>query len=225
MSILISVKVNKNVYLRDPLQTELGRNILKFGIILMEEIGFEAFNFKKLAKRMTSTEASIYRYFENKHYLLVYIASWYWDYLDYLLTINTRNLDDPKEKLKIAIETLVDAASADNNVEYIDQEKLHKLIVEESTKVYHIKNVDEENKVGLFKNYKNLSNTLASYINEINPEFRYPHAFATSMLEMMINHTYYAEHLPSLTEIQDNQTNNDELKEMLYYFSDRLLQP
>jgi hypothetical protein len=51
----------------------------------------------KLAK--DTTEAGIYRYFENKHLLLTYIISWYWvDRIpDYL---SNKNIKDPKLKLK-----------------------------------------------------------------------------------------------------------------------------
>ena len=51
----------------------------------MVEIGFESFTFKKLAAKIESTEASVYRYFENKHKLLIYLVSWYWNWVEYRL--------------------------------------------------------------------------------------------------------------------------------------------
>ena len=55
---------------RDPQETELGRKIIEFSIILIEKIGFEAFTFKKLANEIGSTEKSIYRYLR--------ISTFYW---------------------------------------------------------------------------------------------------------------------------------------------------
>ena len=95
MSFEIKMSLNKGLYLKEPQDSGLGRNIIKHSILLIDEIGFESFNFKKLAIRIKSTEASIYRYFENKHLLLLYLVSWYWEWVGYLININTMNIDDP----------------------------------------------------------------------------------------------------------------------------------
>lgn len=57
MSASIQIKVNPNIYLRDPQETPLGKNIIKQGILLMDEIGLERFTFKKLGERIPCTEA------------------------------------------------------------------------------------------------------------------------------------------------------------------------
>ena len=69
--------MNEKLFLRDPEQSELGRRIIRQGIILISEVGLEETTFRKLAERMGTKEASIYRYFENKHRLLVYLVAWY----------------------------------------------------------------------------------------------------------------------------------------------------
>ena len=68
MAVNIRISLNPGLYLKDPQESDLGRRIIKHSILLLEELGFEQFNFKKLAEAMGSTEASIYRYFENKHF-------------------------------------------------------------------------------------------------------------------------------------------------------------
>ena len=60
MVITTSVAIPSGLYLRDPLQTELGRNIIGHSVVLIDELGFEAFTFKKLAMRMGSNETSLY---------------------------------------------------------------------------------------------------------------------------------------------------------------------
>ncbi|MGZ5010791.1 MAG: TetR/AcrR family transcriptional regulator, partial [Methylobacter sp.] len=65
--------MNDKLFLRDPEQSELGKKIILHSIQLIHKNGFEAFTFKKLAEAIGTTEAGIYRYFENKHRLLIYI--------------------------------------------------------------------------------------------------------------------------------------------------------
>lgn len=202
MGITIQMKLNEKLFLRDPQDTKLGRNIIQYSILLIDEIGFEGFTFKKLATKIGSTEASIYRYFENKHLLLVYLLCWYWEWMKFRIDYNTMNIDDPKERLKIAISSIVDTAKRNTSIEFVDEDILHRIVVAEATKAYHTKEVDKENRHGFFLTYKSLSKKIADIIHEINPEFIYPRALASTLLEMANNHIYFAEHLPSLTDIK-----------------------
>ena len=222
MSVKVTVTVNSKIYLRDPLQTQLGKKILEHSVLLIEDIGFESFNFKKLAEKMSSTEASVYRYFENKHKLLIYLTAWYWDYMHYCVQLNTRNITEDSEKLKLALKTIANGGDPEFMVEFIDHEKLHQIIIDESSKAYHTKFVDEENKIGLFANFKRLSGLISEMISGINPEFPYPHALATTFLNMTINHVYYADHLPSLTEVTV-QEKRESVEKMMLYFAETLL--
>ena len=66
----LSIIVSKELYIKDPISSELGEKILAQGLILMHEIGLEDFNFKKLSQKINSTESTIYRYFESKNQFL-----------------------------------------------------------------------------------------------------------------------------------------------------------
>jgi len=219
----LRISLDKGLYIRDPQDTTLGKNIIENAIQLLDEIGFEAFTFKKLACKMNSNEPSLYRYFKNKHMLLLYLFSWYWSWLSYLIDIKTMNILDPKERLKIIIRTIVDAPKEDLPIEYIDHIMLHDLIVEEGSKVYHTKSVDEENKKGFFLNYRELSDKVADTISEINPSFPYPHTLASNIFEMVNNHIYFAQHLPRLTDVHVKGDNFDEVEEMIEYFAFKIL--
>lgn len=220
----ITVDINESIYLRDPILTSLGRNILKHGIELMTEIGFEEFNFKKLATSMQSTEASIYRYFENKYMLLTYLVSWYWDFMHYMILIDTRHSMTPLQKLKQAISTLVNALHSSVTPEYINHAKLHLLIVENATKVYHNKKVDSLNKEGFYANYKKIVKTLSTMILEIDCDYVYPKALATNLIEQTLNNEYYIQHLPSLTDVKRKSTDpREQTIEMINYMIDRQL--
>ncbi len=223
MAIGIKISLNEKLYLRDPQETSLGKKLIKESIILIDDIGFEAFNFKKVAKEMGSTEASVYRYFENKHFLLIYLVSWYWEWVNYLIDIHVMNIEDPKRRLKIIIETLVYASKDNPSIDYVNESVLHRLIIAEGTKAYHTKEVDKENTDGFFINYKKLCTKVASVINEINPKFPYPHTLASNLFEMANNHIYFAQHLPTLTDVTVKDENFEEVEKMLEYFAFTLL--
>ncbi len=223
MAIGIKISLNEGLYLRDPQETTLGQKIIQHSILLIDKIGFEAFNFKKLALQMGSTEASVYRYFENKHLLLIYLVSWYWEWVSYLCDIHTMNIEDPKRRLRIIISTFVYASKDNPSIDYVNESVLHKLIIAEGSKAYHTKTIDEENKDGFFLNYKTLAQKVADVILEIKPDFPYPHALASNLFEMANNHIYFAQHLPRLTDIQVTENNFDEVEKMLEFFAFRVL--
>ncbi len=99
----LKIQVNEKIYVKDPETSTLGKKIIQESIILIDEIGFELFTFKKLGERIGSNESSIYRYFESKHKLLVYLSSWYWGWMEYRLVFSTSNIVDPMDRLKRAI--------------------------------------------------------------------------------------------------------------------------
>ena len=223
MAVNISISLNPGLYLKDPQQSELGKRIIKHSILMVNELGFEIFNFKKLAEEMKSTEASIYRYFENKHLLLIYLVSWYWEWLNYLIQIKTFNIEDPKKKLEIILHTFVSISEENPTIDYVNESALHKVVIAESTKAYHTKGVDEENNKGFFLNYKEIVTTVADVILEIKPDFPYPHALASNLYEMTNNHFYFADHLPRLTDISNKKGQNEEVEKMLLFFISKML--
>lgn len=223
MAVTIQIKLNEKLYLRDPQETELGRRIIHDSIVMIDEMGFEQFTFKKLAERIGSTEASVYRYFENKHRLLVYLLCWYWEWVKYRIEYNINNIPDAREKLRIALHTLADTSRRDPAIDYVNEDLLHRIIVAEGTKTYHTKEVDKINKEGFFLTYKALVRLLSSIIQEISPRFPYPNTLASSLLEMAHNHLYYAQHLPSLTSIKLIDGDLQPLEEMLEYFAFKML--
>ncbi|MGY8886335.1 MAG: TetR/AcrR family transcriptional regulator [Flavobacteriales bacterium] len=223
MSIEIKMSLNDGLYLREPQDSKLGRNIIQSSILLIDEFGFESFTFKKLADRINSTEASIYRYFENKHLLLLFLVNWYWEWVHYLIHFNTMNVEDPRKKLKIIIHSFVSASKNNPSVDYVNESKLHNIVISEGGKAYHTKDVDDENSKGFFLSYKNLATTVSIVISEINSDFKYPFALATNLFEMSNNHIYFAKHLPKLTDISVKENDVNEVENMLNYFTDKLL--
>lgn len=225
MAVAIKMKLNEKLYLRDPQETKLGRNIIQHSILMIDQMGFEDFTFKKLAERIDSTEASIYRYFENKHRLLLFLLSWYWEWLKYCIDLKILNIEDPRRRLRIALETLVDASHHDDpSTEHVNEAVLHRIVIAESAKGYYTKQVDSENEQGLFFTYKALCKSLQSIIVEINPRFPYPRALASTLMEMAKSHVYFSEHLPSLTDISFKAGNSEtQVKKLIIDFAFGLL--
>jgi hypothetical protein len=119
----------------------------------------------------------------------------------------------------------VDTAKRNTTVAFIDEDILHRIVVAEGTKAYHNKAVDAQNQDGFFSSYKELSKKVASVILENNPDFPYPRAMASNILEMTNNHIYFAEHLPSLTEVKANGDILAQVEELMLYYIWKLIFP
>jgi AcrR family transcriptional regulator len=197
----ISIKVPEQIYVKDPVSSELGRQILAEGLVMISDLGLEAFTFKKLALKLGTAESAIYRYFENKHKLLLYYANWYWAWLEYHLVFKTVNVSNPSEKLEKAIRTLVNIPIHESH-ELLDLKILQEVILAEAGKAYHTKGVDQENKAGVFLSYKRLSKRLADIVLEVNPKYPFANSLSSLVLEGVHHHDFIAQHLPSLTNFK-----------------------
>jgi AcrR family transcriptional regulator len=203
----ITFKLSDKLYLKDPNASILGQRIIKEGIWLMDKIGFEDFTFKKLAEEIGSTEASIYRYFENKHRFLVYLIDWYWIWLEYRIDYSLSNIPDPKQKLRRCLLLLTEENMVDKNIDHVDESALQRIVVAEFEKTYLTRYVDEDNKDGVFLPFKLLCKKIAGIISEINPTYTFPHTLVSTVMLSITHQLYYAQHLPSLTDIQYDKKN------------------
>ncbi len=203
----VTLHVDEKLYLKDPNSSETGRRILEHSIALLDEIGFEAFTFRKLALRIGSTEPTIYRYFRSKQRLLLYLTSWYWSWMEYRLLFATSNVVSAELRLRLALRELTQPIVADDATPHIDEAALYRVVVSESSKVFLNRDVDAENREGLFRSYKRLCRSVADIIAEINPEYRYPVALVSTVVESSHLQKHFAEHLPSLTNVLRHEMN------------------
>lgn len=196
----LRVDVNENIFLKDPFSSDLGKEIINISLILIADLGIENFTFKKLSVRIGCTESAVYRYFENKHKLLLFLTLWYWGFLENNLVLATVNITDPKQKLKIALEIMVKGPLFKYN-DFIDPMSLKKLLTFEATKAFMTKEIDHEYQFGFFNQFDKLIIRIAEIIHEINPDYPYPKALVSTVMESSLIQAYYSEHLPNLTEI------------------------
>ncbi len=200
MEFLLKFKMSDHLYLRDPERSELGKAIVSNGINLIDEVGFERFTFKKLAQQIESTETTIYRYFSSKHKLLTYILNWYWNYLEFVATMRLQQITDSTEKLKLILEIITHSDGYSSDIQEYNLQKLHRIVISESSKSYLVKEVDEINKEFAFNPLKSLCQFIGDVILEINPKFAYPKSLASTLMETAHAQQFFSEHLPKLTD-------------------------
>lgn len=203
------ISINEKLFVKDPESSELGKKILQNSIILIHEIGFDAFTFKKLGERIGSNESSIYRYFENKHKLLIYLTTWYWSWIEYNLVFSTNNISNPIEKLTLGIKIITKNIEDDSNTPHIDESILNKIVISEFTKTLLTKEVDEENKEGFFLVYKRIIHRIIAMIEQVNPNYPYAKSLASSIIEGSLHQNYLKQHFKTITSLSETDCLSD----------------
>ncbi|MGO4819538.1 TetR/AcrR family transcriptional regulator [Flavobacterium sp. W22_SRS_FP1] len=212
MNTLISnfkITVNDRLFVKDPETSELGKKILKHSILLIDEIGFEHFTFKKLGNRIGSNESSLYRYFENKHKLMIYLSSWYWSWIEYKLVFATTNIIDPLDKLRKAITIVTEKIDDDLSIAHINESILNKIIIVEFSKTLHSKEIDEDNKEGFFLVYKRIINRIVEIVNEVNPDYIYAKSLVSTIVEGSLHQHFLRNHIPTITNCNETISTTD----------------
>lgn len=205
----IKIQVNEKIYVKDPETSALGKKIIEQSILLIDEIGFDNFTFKKLGEKIGSNESSLYRYFENKHKLLLYLSAWYWSWMEYKLVFGTSNIANTSEKLKKAIMIVTEKIEDDTATTYINESILNKIIISEFTKTLLTKEVDDENKEGFFLIYKRVINRIAAIVNEVIPEYPYAKSLISTIVEGTLHQYFLKEHMKSITNCNDTVSPTD----------------
>ena len=201
----INISIDPSFYCKDPESSALGKKIMQVGIEMIHELGYEAFTFKKLGVQINSNESSIYRYFESKHSFLVYLVNWYWSWIECKLVFATINIHSAEERLEKSIQILTEEIKEDNEITYINEVLLNKIIISESSKAYHTIDVDKENEKGYYKTYKRVVQRVCDFVLEVNPKFEYPHMLISTIIEGAHHQKYFSKHLPSLTDVEEGK--------------------
>jgi AcrR family transcriptional regulator len=210
----IKIVVPKELFLKNPESSNLGKRIIGQSIVLIDDIGFDKFTFKKLGVQIGSNESSIYRYFESKHKLLLYLTSWYWAWIEYQLVFATFNMLNPKDKLLKAIDIVTETVKEDYDFLHINEVKLSRIIINEHSKSYLTKEVDSENKEGCFIVYKRLIIRLREIILGVNPLYAYASSIASTIVQGALHQHFLKQHFKSITDCNDTVTPTEFFKEL-----------
>lgn len=201
MDFQLSFKINDKIFLKDPENSDLGKEIVRHAIVMIAQLGFENFTFKKLALEMKTTEASVYRYFENKHRLLLYILNWYWCYMEFLLIYRVTHIPKPKDKLKAVIHLFAGEIPNEFNSVTYDLIHLNQIVISESSKVYLTKEVNEINKDKVFNPYKELCTKISAIILENNHSYCFARSLSSTIIETAHSQQFFSRNLPKLTDV------------------------
>lgn len=201
----LSIHVNEHTYLKNPETSDLGKRIVTASIDLIDELGFETYTFKKLGQAIGSPEASVYRYFESKHKVLLYLTDWYWGWMAYRLQLALANIESPKTRLEKAIKLLTQKVVEDSDFSHINEVKLHNIVISESSKAYLTKQVDLDNSDGAYAAYKAIVEEVGGIVSELSPTFDCPNMLVSTVIVGSHHQRFYAEHLPKLTNVAPDE--------------------
>ncbi len=210
------ISVQETIYIKNPESSDLGKRIIKQSIELIDEIGFDTFTFKKLGVKIGSNESSVYRYFDNKHKLLIYLSSWYWAWIEYQLVIETHSIQDPIDKLKKAIEITTKSVKEDSKYTHINEVMLNRIIINENSKSFLTKEVDKENQEGYFAVYKRLVTRIKEMILQINPNYPFPASLSSTIIETALHQHFLKDHFQNITDCKDNITPTQFLTDLVF---------
>lgn len=205
----LKIAVPEKIYVKDPESSALGKRIIEHSILLINDIGFDSFTFKKLGKIIGSNESSIYRYFESKHKLLLYLSSWYWAWIEYQLVFETHSINNSKDKLKKAIDIVCRTTKEDSNFSHINEVVLNRIIINENSKSFLTKEVDQENKDGYFIIYKRVVYRLRDMISGTSPKYKFSASLASTIIEGSLHQHFLKDHFESMTDCKDDVSPSD----------------
>jgi AcrR family transcriptional regulator len=201
--------------LKDPRKTQLGRSIILHGVNMIARLGFEEMTFKKLGKAIGSPEASIYRYFENKHKFLLYIMALYWGMIDLHCEEIIKSSSNHESKIHAILDILCSSVNIPIGKQMIQGEEMYAIVIADSVKTFLTKHVDADNHHGAFLTLKSTTTHIARLLSEYSPEYPFPKALASTIIEMSLYQRYFSEHLPSMTEIGKHHSIAEDLKQWI----------
>ncbi len=211
----LKMEINEKLFIKDPETSALGKKIIQESIVSIHELGFEQFTFRKLGAKIGSNESSIYRYFENKHKLLLYLASWYWSWLEHQMVFQTMAVQDPREKLLKAIDIITADTVQDSTYEHVDEVLLNKILISEHSKSYLTKEVDRENKDGYFQVYKRLAGRIKDMIAALSPDYPYPSSLSSMIIDGALHQHYLKEHFKVITDCGEKVSPSEYFKDLI----------
>ena len=197
----IKIQVSEQLFQQDPDAKVLGKRIIQCSIDLIDEIGYEAFTFKKLGAKIGSPESTVYRYFKNKKQLLMYLTSWYWTWIECRLIFFTNNINSSHERLKRAVEIITQPVRQHSSYLHINEVKLNRIIISESFKAFLSKEVDEKNSKGYFQVYNRIIERISGMILDVSPGFEYSHTLVSTVMEGAHFQNFFSNHIPILTDV------------------------
>ncbi len=195
------VQVSEEVYLKDPTRSDLGKAILSKSVDLIDKDGFAKFSMRKLSESIGSPESSLYRYFKNKHNLLIYLTAWYWDVVQCKIAIRTANIPELKEVLFQTFSVLTEEPQQEDHHTYLDEAALRRIVISESIQSYYAFGYSKL-EAGSVVSAKRIVDNIADLLSEKHPYYPYPKALVYTVVEAAHEQLYFLTYHPELTELK-----------------------
>jgi len=205
MNLHFQVHIPSRMAQHDPSHSRTGLKILNTAIQLIADEGYEAFHLSRLAEKAGTVESTVYRYFENKHKLLLYISGWYWAYLDFSIDYETREMKDPRQILSKAIEMMAGISLPKNSSLIGDPLIIHRIITMEFSKIYITQMAHDDNKEGYFVYFKTFVNKIGNLLADIMPGYKFPRSLAFLLVLGIYQQIHVAEKLPALSDYDHSE--------------------
>lgn len=202
MSVHIDIDISKNLSIKDPFSSELGKKIVINGLSLINHYGFEDFNFKKLAVACSTTEASVYRYFNNKVQLLAFLTAYYWNWTEYLTELYCNAAKSPKAKLTVLINVICNHEISPENINGIQYNDLHQLINCEWQKLIYNKETKLIPANAAFEDYKRFKKMASAILTDLNKNLKEPQAIITTIIITANTQLFFSKKFQTLSSIQ-----------------------
>jgi AcrR family transcriptional regulator len=192
---------------------------------MLGEGGFDAFTLKRLAHNLQTTESSVYRYFDNKHRLLVYHIKSYWEWLNEQVNIQCYNNKlHGRKALETTFEIMCFPQANNWPREGVSYDCMHKILTHQSVKAYFSSYVDLENKDGAHQALKALVHIMSGWLREEVPDFEFPKSLINTLLTSVMMQPFYAEHLPSLTELPSPNSTHTQTSQQTFRYICQILE-
>jgi AcrR family transcriptional regulator len=202
----VVIKIDEKLFLKNPMTSDIGQEMVRQSVIIIAAEGLEGFNFKKLALALGSTETTIYRYFNNKQQLMMYLASWYWGLLEWRIAFATTNVNVPSAKLDKALLVLSTPMNASAEIGFMNECKLQSIVASESFKAFEMKGLLKKDRIGYFKAYSNLCIRVSELITLNNKNHKFPKAMAATIIETAHYQMFLQNNMPELTDLPAGET-------------------
>lgn len=222
MSVHIDIDISKNLSIKDPFSSDLGKKIVLNGLSLINHYGFEDFNFKKLAVACSTTEASVYRYFNNKVQLLAFLTAYYWNWTEYLTELYCQTAKSPKSKLNALINIICNHEINPESINGIQYSDLHQLINSEWQKLIYNKETKMIPANAAFEDYKRYKKMVSVILTDLNKNIKEPQAIITTLIIAANTQLFFSKKFQSLSSI--NQPTKAKIVQFIYNTALKLTQ-
>jgi hypothetical protein len=124
-------------------------------------------------------------------------------------------VSSPLERVERSLSILTRPVIQDSSYEHINEVLLNEIVINEFSKSYLTKEVDEENKEGYFSVFKRLITRMKEMIVEIDPDYPYPSSLASTLLEASLYQSFLKDHFPSITDCSSPEETNNFLTHLI----------